>query len=682
MKSPYNTFSNSSSTLPRDLRPSDPSPHDVHDFSFAAIDPMKTVPQDRQEADTHISIFQEPTFNFDDFHDTIRTNNGPSLSHFPLPGGGGPIQVPEVPSIPQIDQRKISQQSIIPVPTRKVSNPGGVSLSRKGSTASTAGRTYLPKGDILVTSAPGTSAALRGRRQSNFPPNAFNNINPAPPKAPRKSIGPGTFVPPENEEIEVKRRPSPGGRKSSAGSDKSGKMARTQAQGGREGSKSPRNVKTKSILVPSRKSSKDLLTPSRTPDLHKTLSLAGQTTPGKQPSGTPGRATSPGGSRRMSVAPGHATGLGARTISPTDARRMKRMSMMPSAPPVPHRRISQAPPTPQPEPIIVRPRSTVQSPVAQNRKSLTTPSSSRTTPDPNRKSYSSGQSLSSSTSYNSATRNLANPMLRGAQNTSTSRLPTPKPRIDHEDEVPPVPAIPKSYDSPASELDQPFFSARSSGLSEPDSPSEGESPIAADLAKAMAMMDLPQPPSDSSSRTSQRFDQPDYPDQSQVNKSSKVFERNKTNYPNLRLPPINLLPLSTPTAIKIKSFKDSIVGSDRSLTPPGARGIKTPSTPMTASKATFFARNNRGVEEPQHSIRSSTSHYALRNENSLFDKRSPVLPNFSFEADAASHRSISPYISSSLPKASDDLGSLMRPKFNTELKRSGTQQSGCSTVKD
>ena len=164
------------------------------------------------------------------------------------------------------------------------------------------------------------------------------------------------------------------------------------------------------------------------------------------------------------------------------------MSIMPTAPPVPNRRISQAPPTPQPEPIILRPRSTVQSPATQNRKSMTTPSSSRTTPDPNRKSYSSGQSLSSSTSYNS-TRNSANVVPRGQQNVSSSRLPTPKPRNDnHEEEVPPVPAIPKSYDSPASEIDQPFFSARSSGLQQ-GSDSSTTLPSAVDIANAMSMLD-------------------------------------------------------------------------------------------------------------------------------------------------------------------------------------------------
>ncbi|KAK5944410.1 serine/threonine protein kinase, CMGC, dual-specificity [Knufia obscura] len=664
----------------------EPTLNDVDDFSFASIDPTKTVPQERQEVDSsQFAMFQEPTFNFDDFHDNIRTTE-PTLSQFPLPGGGGPIQVPEAPSLPQLEQRKGSVHTTIPVPTRKVSGAGGNALSRKGSSASTTNRTYVSKIDPMATATPAISSALRGRRQSHFPPNAFNNSNPPPAKAPRKSVGPGTFLPPEDGDFEVKRRPSMGGRKSSADSNKSSKQVRLQAQAHRDGSKSPRAVKTKSVLIPNRSSSKELLTPSRTPDPQKNVSVVGQTTPGKR-SGTPGRTTTPGGSKRASMA----TGLGARTISPTDARRMKRMSVMPTAPPVPHRRISQAPPTPQPEPVVIRPRSTVQSPALHNRKSMTTPSSSRTTPDPNRKSYSSGQSLSSNTSYNS-TRNSAHIPPRIHQNVSTSRLPTPKPRAENEDEVPPVPAIPKSYDSPASEIDQPFFSARSSGLHHSSDTPE-DITTAVDLANAMAMLDVPRLPSDSSSPVSSPSDQPAYPDQSQAS----IFSTSQTNVPpvysdpsqasfkapdrsrksqlNLRLPPINLLPLSTPTAARIQSFSDPRSGPiEVPSTPPGVRSMKTPSTPMTASKATFFARHNRVAEEQQNSIRSSTSHYALRHEGKRLDDDSPSLPVFNFEADSASQRSMSPFISSSLPKDPNEFGSFMRPNFNSELKRTATQQ--------
>jgi len=684
----YNSFGDLPNSTSGSALFLEPTLNDVDDFSFAAIDPTKTVPRGRQELDnTQHPNFQEPTFNFDDFHDNITTNE-PNLSHFPRPGGERSVQAPEASSLPQLEQRKVSAHTTIPAPTRKVSAAGGGSLSRKDSSASTANRVYVSKADPLATVTPSTSSALRGRRQSHFPPNAFNNSGTPPATAPRKSVGPGTFLPPEDGDIEVRRRPSMGGRKSSAESNLSRKQGKPQAQVLRDGSNSPRAAKAKSVLVPKRVSSKDLLTPSRTPDSQKTVSTStvGQTTPGKR-SGTPGRTATPGGSKRMSMA----TGLGARTISPTDARRMKRMSVMPTAPPVPHRRISEAPPTPQPEPIVTRPRSTVQSPPAQNRRNVTTPSSSRTTPDPNRKSYSSGQSLSSSTSY-SSTRNSAHVLPRIHQNLSTSRLPTPKPRADNEDEVPPVPAIPKSYDSPASEIDQPFFSARSSGLHQ-NSDTPEHTTTAIDIANAMSMLDVPRPPSNVSSPVSSPSDQPAYPDQvqaslfstSQANgppaypdpsqASFKVPDRTRKSQPNLRLPPINLLPLSTPTAARIQSFKDSKSGLiEVPSTPPGARSMKTPSTPMTASKATFFARNNRAVEGPQNSIRSSTSHYALRHEGKRLDDDSPILPPFNFEADSSSQRSMSPYISSSLPKDPNQFGNIIRPSFNNGLKRTATQQ--------
>lgn len=649
---------------------------DVNDFSFATIDPMRTVPQLPNEVESRqFSMFTEPTFNFDDFHDNI-TNSSPNLSNFPLPAGSTSIQSTEVTLLSQPDQRKVSAPTTIPVPTRKVSGAGNVSLTRHGSTASTTNRSYLSKVDPVSIPTSAANSALRGRRQSHFPPNAFNNAN-APVKAPRKSVGPGTFVPPEAGPAEVSRQPST--RKAGM----TGKAGKQEASVSREDSKSPKGVKRPAL--PRGSSSKDLFTPSRTPDPQKAFSTSSQSTPGKR-AGTPGRTTTPGGSKRMSMA----TGLGARTISPTDARRVKRMSVLPTAPPVPHRRISQAPPTPQPEPMILRPRSTAQSPAAQNRKSMITPSSSRTTPDPNRKSYSSGQSLSSNTSYNSA-RNSAHVPPRAQANTSTSRLPTPKPAHNNEEEVPPVPAIPKSYDSPASEIDQPFFSARNSGLHQTGDPI-ADLPAAMDIVNAMSMLDLPGPPSESSSRLSQLSDQPAYPEAPRAavchfpqddepsyaaptqSHTAKTVDRTKRSQPNLRLPPLNLLPLSTPTATKIQSLKDSKPWTiEIPATPPGVRTMKTPSTPMTASKATFFAKNSKTTEEQAFAIRSSTSHYALRHETHL-DDDSPSLPTFQFEADATNHRSMSPFISSSLPKDAIDFGAFMRPNFNTGLKRTGTLQ--------
>lgn len=375
--------------------------------------------------------------------------------------------------------------------------------------------------------------------------------------------------------------------------------------------------------------------------------------------------------------PHHATGLGARTVSPTDARRMKRMSIVPPAPPLPQSRISQAPPTPLPDPVPQMPQSDIQSPVVPSRKSLT-PSSSRTTPDPNRKSYSSGQSLSSNTSYNSVRNNTNNPA-RLPLNVNSSRLPTPKPRLDtsgnttFELEVPPVPAIPKAYESPGSEHDQPFFSARSSSLP-PFDGAISASPVVSTLADAMKALETPRAPSTSSHIPPNQTLLP-APTLSSAEPELKARPQRKSSKKNLhtlRLPPLNLLPLSTPTAAKIKSFNSKIDSVDGTTTPPGVRStMKTPSTPMTASKATFFSQSHKGASETI--LRSSTSHHALRSDElGPQSGVSPSLPVFTFET-GKSDRNLSPFVSSSLPKNTEDFSTYMRPNFITELNRNPSQ---------
>lgn len=151
-------------------------------------------------------------------------------------------------------------------------------------------------------------------------------------------------------------------------------------------------------------------------------------------------------------------------------------------------------------------------------------------------------------------------------------------------------------------------------------------------------------------------------------------ERKKGLQP-LRLPPLNLLPLSTPTAAKIKTMKEKEPSiNERPLTPPNHRNnAKTPSTPMTASKTSFFSRSHRQNEEPQSNVmRSSTSHFAMR--SNFDDSQSPASPAvpFGFEADG-SQRNISPFVSSSLPKNSGEFASYMRPRFSSDLNRNGTQ---------
>ncbi|EXJ77245.1 CMGC/DYRK/DYRK2 protein kinase [Capronia epimyces CBS 606.96] len=639
--------------------------NDISRFSFASI-------QARQpsEGEEHGSLdfgnFLEPTFNFDDFQDTI-VGTEPSLNHFPLPGRGINVKASPSADTPSTDHKKPVTQPAIPVPARK--GPGVTTVTRKGSTASSTSRSSI-KSDSMTATA---TSILRGRRQSHFPPNSFNNATSGV-KVPRKSVGPGTFIPPESsEKPTVKRRPSAGGRKSSAESAKAlslKSLGYRAEENGLEDIKTSGSVRSRPSLAAKRQASKDLLTPSRTPDFSKSTSSSAHHTPTRR-SGTPGRTTTPGANgdrnRRVSAMPHHATGLGARTVSPTDARRMKRMSTVPPAPPLPQNRISQAPPTPQPEPVPQLPQPDLQSPLVPTRKSLT-PSSSRTTPDPNRKSYSSGQSLSSNTSYSSV-RNTVNHAARLSQTMNSSRLPAPKPRLDTSTgttqglEVPPVPAIPKAYESPGSELDQPFFSARSSSLP-PFDEAISNSPGVSTLADAMDALETPRAPSTSSHISGPIPHVETEPRPKPQRKSSKMHVQ------ALRLPPLNLLPLSTPTSAKIKSLHAKSESSEKAVTPPGTRGaLKTPSTPMTASKASFFPRGHKATEETL-ALRSSTSHHALRSDELRPPSDiSPNLPAFAFEMEKASHRNISPFVSSSLPKSNDDFSKFMRPNFVTELNR-------------
>ncbi|ETI20144.1 hypothetical protein G647_08178 [Cladophialophora carrionii CBS 160.54] len=680
----FNSLRGASAVASHDPYTNELSINDISRFSFASIQ-AKPQLQDERDGALNLGDFLEPTFNFDDFQDTIVGTEGPSLNHFPLPGRSTTVKATQQTEAPTVEQKKPATQPAIPIPSRKGS--GVTPVTRKSSTASNNSRASV-KSDSMSTTA---TSILRGRRQSHFPPNSFNNATPAP-KAPRKSVGPGTFVAPDtSDKSTVRRRPSAGGRKASAESSKglgSKTLGGRTDESGAEDTKTSGTGRSRPSLAPKRQNSKDLLTPSRTPDPSRSTSTTAPQTPTRR-SGTPGRTTTPGANaeknRRVSVMPHHASGLGARTISPTDARRMKRMSIVPPAPPLPQSRISQAPPTPQPEPVPQLPQSDLQSPAIPNRKSLT-PSSSRTTPDPNRKSYSSGQSLSSNTSYNSVKNTIVNPA-RLSQAINSSRLPTPKPRLDistnsnYEMEVPPVPAIPKAYESPGSELDQPFFSARSSSLP-PFDGAISASPVVSTIADAMKTLETPRAPSDASHNsnappvpTLPLEPEPERQPQTQPLTQPKQQPQHKASkkaLQTLRLPPLNLLPLSTPTSAKIRSLNVKSESGGSPATPPGMRSnMKTPSTPMTASKASFFSRGHKPAEDAP-TMRSSTSHHALRTDELRPPSEiSPSLPAFSFEADKS--RTLSPFVSTSVPKSNDEFSNYMQPNFMAQLNRNPSQ---------
>lgn len=428
-----------------------------------------------------------------------------------------------------------------------------------------------------------------------------------------------------------------------------------------------RSFKAKSLQPPSRKPRETFLGPAGGADHARSASIIAVQTAAKCP---PAETAAPGSaSKRISVMPPHATGLGARTISPTDARRMKRLSMAPTAPPLPSA-ATQA----QTEPVPVRPRSTAQSPSYIPVKSAT-PSSNRTTPDPNRKSYSSGQSVSSNTSYNSVRSSGSSLQPRLPANVSTSRLPTPKPRVENltnstEEEVPPVPAIPKVYESPKSELDPPiFYTPRKSSL-----------PIDMELLRLKRNSDAEADtgPGDGGGERASQSSEAEIDlrtPQASARKNTAVTANtgiSKKNLQPLKLPPLNLLPLSTPMTTKIEALKDRKSDELKSWTPQNQIIPKTPSTPMTASKANFWAAEDD--EDPTFltQARSSTAHFAVSTSMALRTASSSSALS-TFELPSKS-RAISPYTSYTLPKSTSEYNHL-RQKPSGDYSHKGLQPS-------
>jgi len=435
--------------------------------------------------------------------------------------------------------------------------------------------------------------------------------------------------------------------------------------------------------------------------------------------GTPGSLAS----RRISTIP-HASGLAARTISPTDARRLKRLSMLNTPTP---------PALPQPaEPS----RSTQASPSMIPRKSVT-PSSQGTTPEPQRKSYSSGLSVSSvSTSARTSVGSLQPKVTLNYG----SRLPRP-PQLERDDEdIPPVPPLPKnlasSSEPPSGESSlaptpvggtfkssSSLYGPRKSSLAH-DHPDNME-PAESRSIESDRTLSSDSPMSRTKSRTKssnstiftprkpslapETLGQPEPSDEPEIfdleafepihlpqelrnsPKSEPRAERRETrrkrgmtlgglgpgsaSFPMLetkasasslrkkdlapiRLPPLNLLPLSTPTVARVNAYVPAS-DSEKELTPPPKIGHKTPSTPLTASKTSFF---NRREEDGQldrdriargRSISSFTHSVPQEDSPSSLSLRTGSSPTSSIPVSTSSRigrQTASPYVSSSLPR--------------------------------
>lgn len=264
-----------------------------------------------------------------------------------------------------------------------------------------------------------------------------------------------------------------------------------------------------------------------------------------------------------------------------------------------------------------------------------------------------------------------------SQSISISRLPTPKARGEHgslgdEEAVPPVPAIPKAYESPQTEHDQsPFFSVRKSSLghdgSSLSSSITGYPPSRNDAVTPKDDQDVPETKAMRVSR-----------EPATERKSNGETGATKRTLQPLRLPPLNLLPLSTPTASKIAALYDGPTArTTGAITPPPKVGSKaTPSTPMTASKASFSNRDyNETYAAVPAQVRSNSSHYNMRPEAFSYrtaSSSSTTAPNSSESyAMTASRTAMSPFVSSSLPKCSGE--------FGPQLQKSSTFSTGTET---
>ncbi|THY67814.1 kinase-like protein [Aureobasidium pullulans] len=530
-----------------------------------------------------------PPINFDDFQTTISTYDSPKSKHQP------------------------PRSQLNPPPSIKASinsKPQPMTITQRESSVPNLSHLSAAPPNQLQTSASTSVLPVRARRGSQTGPGApAITASGITARVTRKPMAP---QPDKKQQSNLSRTPS-----------LNANARKTQGS-----TPQPPNPDT-SFAAPTRSSKAKSLQPlprSATltdlpqPEQRRSVNVK-VTTRSKTP-----RTDTPSDKRKS----GRMSGLGARTISPTDARRLRRMST------------KQGPPSPSKE--LTHPRS----PSATPRRPAMTPSSNRATPETsNRMAPPPNLNLSRTSSYQSLRAPSAGQGKIG-QSASTSKLPTPKSRNlysaaerrDDEEMVPPVPAIPKAYESPKDLVDIPFFS----GL---------KTPLAGGMDNEGSALPIPTRRGESSTTPDSR--------QHQHRRGLTVGNGansetppampavNKKTLQPLRLPPLNLLPLSTPTAARINSYPAPSQEVDaRGTTPPFKRNAaKTPSTPMTASKATFYRRHDDEPSVPFNARSNSTQpgarvpRYEEPNNGVLLPPSSP-----------GKRQAITPFTSGSLPKPS------------------------------
>ena len=681
----------------------------THSSTESAESP--TTPADRSNGGQNFEFL--PDINFDDFQTSIKNYDGtsPMLSEFPSVDGGRVLPGED-------NYSSMARSNGLAASIRQEEQPQkqqGISRTqslrqRLGAGRQASGQQAALK-DAAAESKP---SSLRNRRQSTVPQShaaQASTITPAASKAPRKSVGPGliTSMMKGGGQQGVS---GDGQQKSSLARTSSLSKARrtTMQPSASAGAEVPRTSTLTATTQYRQNKVKSLQPPPRNQE-------DPTTTPSSVKSGKTGqnRAHTPssGSGRRQSMASGRASGLGARTISPTDARRLKRMSMNPPPIPTPYL-ANKAQPSPQEEiqnPMNNVPRMAQPSPSLIPRKaSNATPSSARASPEG--KPYpSGGVSLTSKSSYSS--------LVNASMNGSSSRLPTPKPRTamqsssslgqysdrqfgegEYNELVPPVPAIPKAFESPQDEDHRPFFSSLKSSQSGvvDYAASTGWTEVSA-LPPPQRISQTPRGSLDIPAETPRKRSG-EFPAHRRTNTGNSGVQiptapgppktasraqpdpngRKNANLQPLRLPPLNLMPIGTrtlhssnnapalPRPSQETDFRDPTDWSVQ--TPEPKRTTKTPSTPMTASKATFFRRQD------DKALRSSSSHYALRDVMGM-DADGNMTTRYWDDSDVEAagqgvpipnkqRSAITPFASGSLPKASAEFAKQMRGRPSGE----------------
>ena len=138
----------------------------------------------------------------------------------------------------------------------------------------------------------------------------------------------------------------------------------------------------------------------------------------------------------------------------------------------------------------------------------------------------------------------------------------------------------------------------------------------------------------------------------------------KKSLPPLSLPPISLGPLTIPNVSKASYFGQGHGdASGRNMSPPLSRQTpKTPTTPMTASRSTFFSKSKYDdtIEFPALRSSSSVMHLPHRATPSPPADASSTDSSLALQ-EAKQKPAISPFLSSSVPKGGLDHGFLHRP---------------------